>query len=335
MFISSLDPLQSTSSGKYDMSQSVPDRWEFRDFSNTWPLSVANTNNEHCILFIARNALELLMEADMVKAQARINSKSDWLNFNYLVISPRIEESDMVHQRYIDKDSCVSESSELFALACGPTPSPISVNSCVVNGVRQSMDVDAPPDIINVDDDLIDDEEVLPHDLASDDEDLANDDDDDVAMSADVARGHGGDGGGDDRPLYTYWLPREPENPTGEAEKPADSIPAGKLGTSAHRSNLLGEIVREFPMHYPFWHKIVPERKAGVIGNIRSQFDLTPYMQSPIWPNIHKGIEQQLAKMYTDNNSALKHEHSVLKPDGTPDEEGIRSRRPANITPAD
>ncbi|GJR94127.1 hypothetical protein Tco_0266301 [Tanacetum coccineum] len=68
----------------------------------------------------------------------------------------------------------------------------------------QSMDVDAPPDIIDVDedDDLIDDEDALPHDLADfDDEDLANDDDD-VVMSADVARGHGGDGGGDDRPLH-------------------------------------------------------------------------------------------------------------------------------------
>ncbi|GKB53183.1 hypothetical protein Tco_0903936, partial [Tanacetum coccineum] len=67
----------------------------------------------------------------------------------------------------------------------------------------QSMDVDAQPGIIDVDedDDLIDDEDTFPHDLAdSDDEDLANDDDDGVAMSADVARGHGDDSGGDDRP---------------------------------------------------------------------------------------------------------------------------------------
>ncbi|GKF17272.1 hypothetical protein Tco_0062190, partial [Tanacetum coccineum] len=68
----------------------------------------------------------------------------------------------------------------------------------------QSIDVDAPPDIINVDEDdyIIDDEDVLPHDLAdSDDEDLVNvDDDDGVAMSANVARGHDSDGGDDDRP---------------------------------------------------------------------------------------------------------------------------------------
>ncbi|GKE52199.1 hypothetical protein Tco_1487355 [Tanacetum coccineum] len=69
----------------------------------------------------------------------------------------------------------------------------------------QSTEVDAPPDIIDLDedDDIIDDEDALPHDLAdSDDEDLVNVEDDDgvEVMSTDVARGHGGDGGGDDRP---------------------------------------------------------------------------------------------------------------------------------------
>ncbi|GJV07561.1 pyruvate kinase [Tanacetum coccineum] len=153
-----------------------------------------------------------------------------------------------IRQRYIDKDPGVSASGELFALACGPTSSLVSVNSCVVNGVRfvvhirdercttqnsgicspgekdgdmyyeddhdvihfdnssdlalstslndldfatlnidgQSMDVDAPPDITDVDedDDFIDDEDVLPRDLADfNDEVLANDDDnDDVAV---------------------------------------------------------------------------------------------------------------------------------------------------------
>ncbi|GJZ35147.1 RNA-directed DNA polymerase, eukaryota [Tanacetum coccineum] len=75
----------------------------------------------------------------------------------------------------------------------------------------QSTEVDAPLDIIDLDkdDDIIDDEDALPHDLAdSDDEDLANVDDDDGldVMSADVAWGHGGDGGGDDRPP-THHIP--------------------------------------------------------------------------------------------------------------------------------
>ncbi|GKG20740.1 hypothetical protein Tco_0380541, partial [Tanacetum coccineum] len=35
-----------------------------------------------------------------------------------------------------DKDPEVSTTNELFALACGPTWTPISINSCVVDGVR-------------------------------------------------------------------------------------------------------------------------------------------------------------------------------------------------------
>ncbi|GKC59640.1 hypothetical protein Tco_1087238 [Tanacetum coccineum] len=50
--------------------------------------------------------------------------------------------------------------------------------------------------VVNEDDNIIDDEDAIPHDLAdSDDEDLINVNDD-----ADVARSHGGDGGGEDRP---------------------------------------------------------------------------------------------------------------------------------------
>ncbi|GJT04862.1 reverse transcriptase domain-containing protein [Tanacetum coccineum] len=41
-----------------------------------------------------------------------------------------------IRQCHVDKDPGVSASSELFALACGPTSTPISVNSCVFNGVR-------------------------------------------------------------------------------------------------------------------------------------------------------------------------------------------------------
>ncbi|GJS73974.1 hypothetical protein Tco_0706815 [Tanacetum coccineum] len=196
----------------------------------------------------------------------------------------------------------------------------------ILNIDGQSIDVDAPPDIIDVDKDydLIDDKDALPRDLAgSDDEYLANDDDDDVVMSVDVARGHDGDSGVDDRPpprKIPTGCRGELENPKGEAGKPADSIPAGKPGTSDRQG-------------VP--HKIPLEWKAGVIGNIRSQFDLTPHMQSPLWQKISNGIEQHLAKIYTENKSSLKQEHWVLKPDGTRDVKGIRSRRPANITPTD
>ncbi|GKC90869.1 hypothetical protein Tco_1151518 [Tanacetum coccineum] len=61
-------------------------------------------------------------------------------------------------------------------------------------------------------DDISDDEDPLPHDLAdSDVEDLINVDDDGVdkfiLMSADVARSHGGDGGGEDRPPPPMYPP--------------------------------------------------------------------------------------------------------------------------------
>nr|GFC38136.1 hypothetical protein [Tanacetum cinerariifolium] len=42
-----------------------------------------------------------------------------------------------IRRRHVDndKDPEVSITSELFALACGPTWTPISINSCVVDGV--------------------------------------------------------------------------------------------------------------------------------------------------------------------------------------------------------
>ncbi|GJX64163.1 zinc finger BED domain-containing protein RICESLEEPER 2-like protein, partial [Tanacetum coccineum] len=120
-----------------------------------------------------------------------------------------------------DKDPGVSASSELFALACRPTPTLISVNSCVVNSVRfivhsrdecrttQNSGICSPGEDKEMyygqleeilENDV--DEDVLPHDLAdSGDEYLVNvDDNDGVVMSADVAMGHGGDDAGDDRP---------------------------------------------------------------------------------------------------------------------------------------
>ncbi|GKB46322.1 S-adenosyl-L-methionine-dependent methyltransferases superfamily protein [Tanacetum coccineum] len=73
----------------------------------------------------------------------------------------------------------------------------------------QSIDVDAPPNIIDVideEDDIIDEEDPIPHDLAnSDDEDLINLDIDD-GVNVIWPRGHGGDGGGDDRPP-PYQIP--------------------------------------------------------------------------------------------------------------------------------
>nr|GFC33740.1 hypothetical protein [Tanacetum cinerariifolium] len=49
------------------------------------------------------------------------------------------------------------------------------------------------------------------------------------------------------------------------------------LGDHAvHWANYLGELVRELPLHYPFWRQMPPERKTRVVAKIRTQFDFVP-----------------------------------------------------------
>nr|GEU40624.1 copia protein [Tanacetum cinerariifolium] len=185
----------------------------------------------------------------------------------------------------------------------------------------QSIDVDAPLNIFDVDadDDIIDDEDVLPHDLAdSDDEDLVNVDDDD-GMSAEVTRGHGGDGGGDDRPpphqIAGGFRGSGPQSIWFEWKDNSTTLPLGDH--SSHWANLLEEIIREFLMHFGSWRSIPTEQKAGVI-------------------EIKNGVNQHLGKIYTDNKSSLKKDYWVKDPnDETYDVEAIRSRHPANISAKD
>nr|GFA05284.1 hypothetical protein [Tanacetum cinerariifolium] len=320
-----------------------------------------------------------------------------------------------IRQRHVnnDKDPEVSTTSELFALACGPIRTPISINSCIVDGVRyvvhnrderritqnndicspdpdgeilndldnaalhidgQSTEVDVPPDIIidvvDEDDDITNDEDALPHDLAEfDNEDLINVDDDGVdKMSADVARSHGGDGRGEDLPLHTMypavaWV-------TSLTKPNLGGRAAGRLNThdktrnlslkeitdtkgpvpiqfelrdkqtvmplgdhAAHWSSYIGEVIRGVPLYYPSWMKVPKERKAALITDIRTQFDLRSYMESPDWTETNAGIQQHLQKAYNTNKAAFKAQHWVIKPTtGTYNVEKIRRERPENIT---
>nr|GEW72035.1 hypothetical protein [Tanacetum cinerariifolium] len=236
-----------------------------------------------------------------------------------------------IRQRHVDndKDLEVSTTSELFALACGPTWTPISLNSCVVDGVSrnerritQNSGICSPGpdgemyyDIIDVDedDDIIDDKD----------------------MSADVAKGHGGDGEGDDRPpphesaegcrgkgtrkpnlggrkagrMHTRKETRNlglrkimdelgPQPIRFEWKDNGTMLPLGK--NSTHWANLLGEIVRGFLMHFGSWRNILPERKAGVLEKIeikmrRFGFGLIPRT----WPGVLKMLEiGQRARSY-------------------------------------
>nr|GEU93108.1 hypothetical protein [Tanacetum cinerariifolium] len=156
-------------------------------------------------------------------------------------------------------------------------------------------------------------------------------------MSADVTRGHGGDSGGDDRPPL-YQIPTgkgtrklnlggrragmmhtRQENRNlglkaitdkncpvpvrfefGDRETP---MPLGDH--AAHWANYIGVLVRELPLHYPSWRQMPPERKAGVMEKIETQFDLCPHMESDRWPQIYAGIQQHLQKIYNGKKTAL------------------------------
>ncbi|GJS47957.1 F-box domain containing protein [Tanacetum coccineum] len=209
--------------------------------------------------------------------------------------------------------------------------------------------VEDDPDIIHFDnssdlplstnDDITDDEDALPHDLAdSDDEDLINVDDDGVdKMSADVARSHGGDGGGEDRPpphhVPTGCMGCFANRGKGKRKPNLGGRAAGRLNTrdktrnlslkeitdkkgpvpirfelrdkqtlmplgdhAAHWSSYIGEVIRGVPLYYPSWLKVPKERKAALITDIGTQFDLRPHMESPDWTEINAGIQQHLQK---------------------------------------
>ncbi|GKC66237.1 hypothetical protein Tco_1098835 [Tanacetum coccineum] len=124
-------------------------------------------------------------------------SHKKFLNGGVIVVE---DDPDVIH---VDNSSDLALSTSLNDL---------EIAALHIDG--QSIDVDAPPDIIDVvdeDDDIIDEEDPIPHDLAdSDDEDLVNLDIDDGVnvMSAHVARGHDGNGGDDDRPP-PYQVPTD------------------------------------------------------------------------------------------------------------------------------
>ncbi|GJU92193.1 zinc finger, PHD-type containing protein [Tanacetum coccineum] len=236
----------------------------------------------------------------------------------------------------------------------------------------QSTVVDAPPDIIDVpdeDDDIIDDEDALPHDLAdSDVEDLINVDDDGVEkMSAHVARSHGGDGSGDDRPP-SHVVPTgcggcfsnrgkgkrkpnlggktrnlslkeiaETKGPVPITFEVGDKQTLNPLGPhAAHWSNYIGEVVRSVPLYYPSWEKVPKERKAAIISNIGTLFDLRPHMESSRWTEIYEGINMHLQKAYNTNKASFKAKHWKADPTtGSYDVEAIRRARPEEITAAE
>nr|GEZ02870.1 F-box domain, leucine-rich repeat domain, L domain-like protein [Tanacetum cinerariifolium] len=192
----------------------------------------------------------------------------------------------------------------------------------------QSTEVDAPPDIIDVvdeDDDIIDDEDALPHNLADfDDEDLINVDDDDVARS------HDDNGGGEDRlptTLYTHRL------------RGCFANQAGRLNTRHKTLKLsLKEITdTKGPISIRFEVRekqtLMPLGKhAAHWSSCIGEFDLRPHMESLDWTKIHADIQQHLQKAYNTNKAAFKAHHWVIDPTtGTYNVKKIRRARPQDI----
>nr|GEV85253.1 retrotransposon protein, putative, Ty1-copia subclass [Tanacetum cinerariifolium] len=180
-----------------------------------------------------------------------------------------------------------------------------------------SYDLPLSTNIIDLDedDDIIDDEDALLHDLAySDDEDLVNVDDDGVDMSTHVARGHDGDGGSDDRPP-THHIPTScgccfVNRGKGTRKPNLGGRKAGRLHTRLETRNLVlkkitddkGPVpIQEMPLYYPSWQKVPAERKATIVKKIGTQFDLKPHMQSECCTDINASIEQHLQKLYNTN----------------------------------
>ncbi|GJW71675.1 hypothetical protein Tco_0128592 [Tanacetum coccineum] len=162
-----------------------------------------------------------------------------------------------------------------ISLALSTSLNDLEIAALHIDG--QSIDVDAPPDIIDVvdeDDDIIDEEDPIPHDLAdSDDEDLVNLDIDDGHQKAQF--GWQGVAG---RQLYP---PGDPENsglkaitdksgPVPIRFEVNDRETLMPLGDhAAHWANYLGELVRELPLQFPFLAaKCRRCEKAGVVAKI-------------------------------------------------------------------
>ncbi|GJX89198.1 F-box domain containing protein [Tanacetum coccineum] len=198
----------------------------------------------------------------------------------------------------------------------------------------ESTEVDAPPDIIDVpgeDDDISDDEDPLPHDLAdSDVEDLINDDDG-VEKMADVARAHGGDGGGEDpsRPPPTSFGCAGCFINRGKGKRKPNlgGVKAGRKTRERTRNQVLKDAVaanKGRPIEIGF------EDRAD---NTVSTYNLEPHMRSERWPRIEGYIQAQFGKSYNTNKATLKREHWIRDPEtGAYDLDRIRRGKPDEYT---
>ncbi|GJZ44331.1 hypothetical protein Tco_0591586 [Tanacetum coccineum] len=205
-----------------------------------------------------------------------------------------------IRQRHVDndKDPEVSTTSELFALACGPTWTPISINSCVVDCVsfKKSSSLTKGKRKPNL-----------------------------------GGRAAGRLNTRDKTRNLSLKKITDKKGPVPIRFELRDKQTLMPLGDhAAHWSSYIGEVIRGVPLYYPSWLKVPKERKAAVITDIR--FDLRPHMESPDWTEINVGIQQHLQKAYNTNKGAFKAQHWVIDPmTRTYNVEKIRRARPEDI----
>ncbi|GKD41290.1 hypothetical protein Tco_1261497 [Tanacetum coccineum] len=78
---------------------------------------------------------------------------------------------------------------------------------------------------------------------------------------------------------------------------------------AAHWSNYIREVIRSLPLYYPSWEKVPKERKATLISNIGTLFDLRPHMESSRWTDIYESINMHLQEAYNTNKASFKAKH--------------------------
>ncbi|GJV68015.1 hypothetical protein Tco_1483524 [Tanacetum coccineum] len=248
-----------------------------------------------------------------------------------------------IRQRHVDNDQDpeVSTTNELFALANGPSWTPISVNSCVVDGVsREAFKDDQYILVTQVKQVFYLEDKTKPHwkVVKHVNHKKFSDDGCQRMSSADVARSHGGDGGGDDRPP-SHVVPtgcggcfaNKGKGPVSINFDVGDKQTLNPLGPhAAHWSNYIGEVVRSVPLYYPSWEKVPKERKAAIISNIGAAQEILTA------DKIYEGINMHLQKSYNTNKASFKAKHWKADPTAESyDVEAIRRARPEEITAAE
>nr|GEY74903.1 hypothetical protein [Tanacetum cinerariifolium] len=210
-----------------------------------------------------------------------------------------------IRQRYVDneKDPEVSITNELFALACGPTWTPISIKSYVVDGVRyivhscderritQNSGICSP----GPDEEMYYGKGKRKPNLDSRAASMLNTHDKTRNLS-----------------LKEITNTKGPVPIQFELSDKQTIMPLGDH--AAHWSRYIEEVIRGVPLYYPSWLKVSKERKAALITNIGTQFDLRPHMKSPNRTEINAGIQQHLQKVYNTNKAAFKAQHWVIDP---------------------